>query len=75
MNDLMTMAYPKYFIQVSGIEDKTFPLLGAEQVYEKGKRAYEALGNGHRCTLVKGKGGHRFYADDAWPFVHKYLFG
>ena len=40
---------------------------------EKGKQAYEAFGQGHRCTLVKGNGGHRFYADAAWPIVHKYL--
>ena len=73
MSDLMAMAYPKYFVQVSGINDKIFPLSGAEWVFEKGKQAYEALGESHRCTLVKGNGGHRFYADDAWPVVHKYL--
>ena len=73
MSDLMAMAYPKYFIQVSGINDPIFPLLGAEQMFEKGKQAYESCGQGHRCTLVKGNGGHRFYADDAWPIVHKYL--
>ena len=28
---------------------------------------------GDRCTLIKGNGGHRFYADDSWPVVHKYL--
>ena len=73
MNDLMAMAYPKYYVQVSGIEDPIFPLSGAEQVFEKGKQVYEVFGEGHRCTLVKGMGGHRFYADDAWPIVHKYL--
>ena len=74
MNDLMSMAYPKYFIQVSGIEDPIFPLFGAEQVFEKGKQTYEAFKEGYRCTLVKGNGGHRFYADDAWPVVRKYFF-
>jgi hypothetical protein len=73
MNDIMAMACPKYFIQVSGIEDRIFPLFGAEQVFEKGRQAYETLGQADRCTLVKGNGGHRFYADDAWPIVHKYL--
>lgn len=73
MDDLMAMACPKYFVQVSGIEDNIFPLFGAEAVFEKGKIAYEKQGVGERCTLVKGDGGHRFYADDAWPFVHQYL--
>ena len=73
MGDLIAMAYPKYYVQVSGIEDPIFPLRGAEEVFEKGKLAYEASGAGLRCCLVRGNGGHRFYADDAWPIVHKYL--
>ena len=73
MNDLIAMAYPKYYIQVSGIEDPAFPLVGAETVFIKGKRAYEAMQAGNRCTLVKGNGAHRFYADESWPVVHKYL--
>jgi len=73
MDDLMAMACPKYYIQVSGAEDPIFPFFGAEKVFEKGKKAYEACGKGNLCTLVKGNGGHRFYADDAWQVVHKYI--
>lgn len=73
MGDLMALACPKYYIQVSGMEDMIFPVKFAEKVFLDGKRAYEEKGLGDRCTLVKGNGGHRFYADDAWPFVHKYL--
>lgn len=73
MNDLMAMAAPVAFVQVSGAEDPIFPLFGAEEVYEKGKKAYEALGAAERCVLVKGAGGHRFYADDAWPKVHNLM--
>ena len=73
MDDLIAMAYPKYFIQVSGKEDDIFPLVAAEKVFSSGKRVYDAFNAGSRCTLVKGNGGHRFYADDAWPIVHQYL--
>ena len=73
MGDLMAMAAPKYFIQVSGTEDADFPLFAAKDVFEKGKKAYDTLGISDKCTLVIGKGGHRFYADSAWPFVHKYI--
>lgn len=73
MNDLISMSYPKYFIQVNGINDNIFPIDAAEQVFNKGKKIYEDLGNGDKCYLVKGAGGHRFYADDAWPIVHKML--
>lgn len=73
MGDLMAMAYPKYFVQVSGKEDGIFPLFGAREVFEKGKNAYAACDDAEKCTLVVGNGGHRFYADDAWPVVHAYL--
>ena len=73
MDDLIAMEYPKYFIQVSGKEDKDFPLFAAEKVFESGKRVYDAFNAASRCTLIKGDGGHRFYADDAWPIVHQYL--
>lgn len=73
MGDLMAMAYPKFFVQVSGKEDPIFPIFGAEDVFAKGKAAYKAGGDDSRCALIVGNGGHRFYADDAWPIVHKYL--
>ncbi len=73
MNDLIAMSYPKYYVQVSGKEDPIFPIFAAEEVFEKGKAVYDQFGEGDKCVLVKGNGGHRFYADDAWPFVHKLL--
>jgi len=73
MDDLMAMACPKYFIQVSGAEDGIFPFAHAEEVFNKGLKAYENKGFAQRCTLIRGNGGHRFYADDAWPVVHKYI--
>lgn len=73
MSDLMAMAYPKYFIQVSGIADGIFPIAGAEEVFERGKAVYTRLGAGERCAIIKGEGGHRFFADPAWLLVHKYI--
>ena len=45
----------------------------AERVFLAGKKAYRNNDSEDKCTLIKGNGGHRFYADDAWPIVHKYL--
>ena len=33
MSDLMAMAWPKYYIQVNGTEDKIFPIAGARTVF------------------------------------------
>lgn len=73
MGDLMAMAYPKYYVQVSGKEDHDFPIASAKAAYEQGSGAYESQGGGDRCTLVIGQAGHRFYADQAWPEVHRLL--
>ena len=73
MGDIMAMAAPKYFIQVSGKEDRDFPINAAKEVFDNGKKAYQLLGISDKCTLVVGSAGHRFYSDDAWPFVHKYI--
>ena len=73
MGDLLAMACPKYYVQVNGAEDKIFPLGGAKECFEQGKRAYEAMGCADRLTHVIGDEGHRFYADKAWPVVHRYM--
>ncbi|MBQ3141418.1 MAG: acetylxylan esterase [Clostridia bacterium] len=73
MGDLMAMICPRFYVQVSGIGDPIFPIKGAQKAFEDGQNAYRAAGVPQRCTLVKGNGGHRFYADDAWPEVHRYL--
>ena len=73
MGDLIAMACPKFYVQVNGREDAIFPLRGAEECFAQGRKAYEAMGAMDRCTLVIGQGGHRFYADQAWEAVHKYL--
>lgn len=73
MNDLLSMAFPKSYIQINGKEDPIFPLEGAKEVFSKGKKVYEENGCGEKCVMIIGKGGHRFFADDAWPIVHKLL--
>jgi hypothetical protein len=73
MGDLIAMAYPKFYIQVNGAEDKIFPLFAAKEVFNFGKDAYETRGEGWKCSHVVGEEGHRFYADPSWPIVHRYL--
>lgn len=44
-----------------------------EEVFEAGKRACAEKGCEDCCTVIHGYVGHRFYDDDTWPVVHKYL--
>ena len=73
MGDLVAMACPKYYVQVNGAEDPIFPIAGARECFEQGKRAYESLRCADRLTHVVGAAGHRFYADEAWQVVHRCL--
>lgn len=73
MGDLLAMAYPKYFVQVNGITDNIFPIEAAKKVFADGKKAYEDMGKADRVAHVIGNEGHRFYADPAWPIVHKMI--
>lgn len=71
MGDLICMAAPTAYIQVNGDADPIFPIDGAKEVFIQGKKAYDALGISDKIVHVIGKGDHRFFADDSWPFVHK----
>jgi len=73
MGEIVGMAYPKYYVQVSGVLDQGFLMKGSKKVYEDGQKIYDAAGLGDRCVLVVGEDGHRFYADRAWPEVHRLL--
>jgi len=73
MGDLIAMSCPKYYVQVNGEKDDIFPLFGAKDVFGHGKTAYTEKGIEERIYHVIGAEGHRFYADDSWPIVHKML--
>jgi dienelactone hydrolase len=67
MGDLGCLISPRPLVVVAGRDDSIFPISGVEQTYDLIKRIYAAEGASDNCTLVVGEGGHRFYADDAWP--------
>lgn len=69
MSDIMGLFAPKPLVLVAGLEDQIFPIEGARQEFEKLQAIYRAAGAPDRCHLVVGAGGHRFYADDAWPVM------
>ena len=73
MGDLAAMIAPKKLTVVCGEEDDIFPLFGVREVYAEIERLYAAAGAPGHCALVVGHGGHRFYADDAWPVMKALL--
>ena len=73
MGDIGGLIAPRGLVVVNGKEDKIFPDEGVREAFEETKRLYAAAGVPDKCALVTGDGGHRFYADQAWPVAHSLI--
>lgn len=71
MPDIMGLFAPRPVVIVAGREDPIFPLKGVRQGFRDLRRIYAACGAEQHCHLVVGAGGHRFYAEEAWPSMLK----
>ena len=71
MGDLGGLIAPRKLIVVNGKYDDIFPEEGVTESFGIIKELYGAAGVPENAALVTGDGGHRFYADDAWPIIHK----
>jgi dienelactone hydrolase len=69
MSDILGLFAPRPVVVVAGRDDPIFPIKGVRQGFRDLRRIYAACGAERHCHLVVGNGGHRFYADDAWPVM------
>ncbi len=73
MYDLLGLYAPKPIVIVAGKDDDIFPIDAVKYAFKRLKQIYIAAGAGANCQLVIGDGGHRFYADDAWPVMARLM--
>jgi hypothetical protein len=73
MGDIGGLIAPRGLVVVNGKEDDIFPDEGVRESFDIIKSLYAAAGVADNCRLVTGAGGHRFYADDAWPQIRSLL--
>ena len=69
MSDVMGLFAPRPVVLVCGAEDPIFPVEATRRAFSDLQKIYRAAGAPDGCHLIVGKGGHRFYADDAWPVM------
>ena len=69
MSDVMGLFAPRPVVLVCGAEDPIFPVEATRRAFSDLQKIYRAAGAPDSCHLIVGKGGHRFYADDAWPVM------
>jgi len=67
MSDVLGLFAPRPLVVVAGRDDPIFPISATRKAFRELKRIYHATGAAARCHLVVGNGGHRFYAQKAWP--------
>lgn len=74
MADLAGAIAPRPLIVVAGRTDEIFPFQGVEESFRDIQSIYRSAATHHRepsiehrCRLVIGPAGHRFYAQEAWP--------
>lgn len=67
MGDLAGLIAPRSLVVVTGREDPIFPIDGVEEAFSTAEGLYRAAGSEGQIRLVVGPGGHRFYAQEAWP--------
>lgn len=73
MYDIAGLIAPRPFRAIAGRDDTIFPLAHVETAFARLREIYAAAGAADRCELYIGDGGHRYYADGAWPFVRRWL--
>ncbi|MFN3982063.1 MAG: alpha/beta hydrolase family protein [Caldilinea sp.] len=71
IGDIAGLIAPRGLVVVTGRDDPSFPLAGVEEAFATIQRIYAAAGAPQRARLVVGNGGHRFFADLAWPVFHE----
>lgn len=71
MPDLAGLIAPRPLVVVTGRSDPLFPLDAVKDAFIKIQAIYNASDASDQCALVIGEGGHRFYADDAWPIFDR----
>jgi hypothetical protein len=56
---------------VAGEQDAIFPIGGTREAFATAREIFAAAGCPDNVRLVVGPGGHRFYADLAWPLIRE----
>ena len=73
MPDLAGLIPPRKLLIVAGREDSIFPFAGVQQGVETARDIFRAAGRPENLELVVGEGGHRFYAEQSWPIIRRWL--
>jgi dienelactone hydrolase len=73
MYDVAALIAPRPLLIVHGVHDEIYPIEGTRETYGHLRNVYAAMDAESSCELYEGSGGHRYYKERVWPFVHTHL--
>ncbi len=73
MGEVAGLVAPRRLILVAGEHDEIFPIRGTRKAFDTAREVFTAAGCPDNLRLVVGPGGHRFYADLAWPVIEEMM--
>lgn len=73
MADIAGLIAPRPLCILHGKEDPIFPIQETRKAFINLKAIYAAAVVPDLVELYEGNGGHKYYAEGAWPFINKYF--
>jgi len=71
--DVAGLIAPRHLCMVNGKHDSLFPIHEVDRAVEGVRCIYNSAGVPVRFAHHYGEGGHRFYKDLMWPFIHSVI--
>jgi dienelactone hydrolase len=71
--ELAGLIAPRRLLVMAGAEDPIFPIGGVRKAFATAKTIFAAAGCAGHVRMTVGPGGHRFYADQAWPIIREMM--
>jgi dienelactone hydrolase len=69
-SDIAGMIAPRQVYLINGVEDEIYPIESARKAFQHLKQIYKAAGVENNALLYEGQGGHRYYKEGIWPYLH-----
>lgn len=66
-DDVLALCAPRPLLVVSGDRDHIYPFAEAAATAGLARDVYQELAASDMLRAIEGRGGHRFYPDQAWP--------
>lgn len=73
MDDVIKMAYPKYYVQVNSTGDVRFDISDTKAVFDNAFSVYKNMGAEDKCKYIHINGERKFHADKVWKIVDDFI--